>query len=216
MKKSFFLPFALSALTQFTNAQSLPNGTPGGLQNPETRLVRNFNSSWVNMLVKTQLMGSAFTEKIALLHTLETNSGQTASLDIDNFETEADWKQSEEIINQAAGYIEKYDFESAHKLLGRHIKTNPGNDAARYLLGLTQLSRGLYGPAASNFSKINYRLAQSGIAGLDEFRDDVRFYYAISVTMIPGGKSIAKVLFKQLDHEGSAYKSICREMAELL
>ncbi len=216
MKKSFILPLALSAFIQFANAQSHSVGTPGGLQNPETRLVKNFNSSWVNMLVKTQLMGSAFTEKIALLHTLETNSGETASLETNNFKTEADLRQSEEIINLAAGYIEKFDFESAQKILGRHIIANPGNDAARYLLGLTQLSRGFYGPAASNFSKINYRLAHSGVSGLDEFRDDVRFYYAIAVTMIPGGKSIAKVLFKQLDHEDSAYKSICREMAELL
>lgn len=216
MKKSMFLSIFLGLFTQLIVAQSNHSGTGAGLQNPDTRLVKNFNASWVNLMVKSQLMSPEFFEKLSALKDLEAHSGLNASLGSEDFESEANNWQSEEIIRLAAGHIEKYEFETAQKILGRHVISNPNNDLARYLLGLTQLSRGFYGPAASNFSRINYRLAASGAQGLEEFRDDVRFYYAVSVTMIPGGRHIAKTLFKQLNYEGSAYKSICREMADLL
>jgi len=188
------------------------------LQNPNTRVLKNFNSDWVKSLVKTQVLSPVFFEKIEGIYA-ELNKNNYANLNenLDGFELEQNHGFSGgAVYKKASLLIEKFDFENAQKLLGKQIIANPQDDLARYLLGITQLSRGYYAAAASNFSKVNLNIAHHKIAVLNEFRDDVRFYFAISITMVPGGKPIAKTLFKQLNYEGSSYKSICKEMSELL
>lgn len=188
------------------------------LQNPNTRVLKNFNSDWVKSLVKTQVLSPVFFEKLEGIY-VELNKDSYVNLNenLDGLELDQNHGSTgDNLYKKASLLIEKFDFENAQKLLGKQILANPQDDLARYLLGITQLSRGNYGAAASNFSKVNLNIANNNIPVLNEFRDDVRFYFAISITMVPGGKPIAKTLFKQLNYEGSSYKSICQEMSELL
>ncbi|MBK9271259.1 MAG: tetratricopeptide repeat protein [Saprospiraceae bacterium] len=215
MKKAFCLLIAFSTLILISTAQT----NPSNLKNPGTRITKNFNSDWINSLVKTQVLSPQFFEKIETIYSqLQSNeSSDLTSSSEENLEiTENQELMSGQIYRQASLLIENFEFEKAHRLLGKHVISKPEDDLARYLLAITQLSRGLYAAAASNFSKVNLHLAQKDNLILNTFKDDVRFYFAISITMVPGGKPIAKTLFNQLNYEGSTYQSICKEMSELL
>lgn len=214
MKKYFLTLFICNVLYSSINAQSSNHIQRSNLINYSLQGVR---SDWIGGLIQSQLLNPEFVKVLYNINQFESENGKeelgqkSVLINCSKLKNE-----SQQICEQGMQLLLNFQFDQAQNILGKYLIKNPDNLLVRYLLGISQLSKGSYGSAASNLSKVNYELYKAGREDLKLWRDDVRFNYAISVTMIPDGKKIAKTLFKQLNYEGGKYQNISVQMEELL
>lgn len=121
-----------------------------------------------------------------------------------------------ESFNKGVQLFESWNFVESQKMFYNYTKSHPEDKVALYYLALSQLYSGRYGPAASNFSLLNKNLAFAVGFINPEFKDDVKFYFAISSLMIPDGRKISASLFRQLNYEGGKYQNVCKGLIDLL
>lgn len=119
-------------------------------------------------------------------------------------------------LTEAIVNFEDWKIESSQKVFAQICEMDSDHNVARFYLGLCQLYRGFYGPAAKNLSLILKNIKLNNQKVTRDFEEDVCFYMAISCMMIPDSRQITKSLFQKLCYEGCKYKEVCQGLIELL